>query len=179
MTTTLRTVAIDVVGQYNAAGKHLLNAWRTGAGRVIGGAGERYADAVGISALPFVNEELKARLVGAQEKVTGFLSTRLASDTAFTEKLMDSVAERTTGGIQYVADASQRVNSDIGTSVLNTLQALHLPFAQLSLKVAEKIAEGAGKIEARVAGSDKAESDAAATVRAKPVRRASRAVGKA
>ncbi|PZQ65964.1 MAG: hypothetical protein DI563_24985 [Variovorax paradoxus] len=178
MTTTLRTVAIDVVGQYNAAGKHLLNAWRTGAGRVIGGASTRYADAVGTSQFPFVSEDVKARLLGAQEKVAGFLATRLESDTAFTEKLMDTVAERTAGGIQYVADASQRVNSEIGTSVLNTLQAVHLPFAQISLKVAEKVAEGAGKIEARVAG-DKAESAEATTVRAKPARRAARGTRRA
>lgn len=178
MTTTLRTVAIDVVGQYNAAGKHLLNAWRTGAGRMIGGASTRYVDAVGTSQLPFVSEDVKARLLGAQEKVAGFLATRLASDTAFTEKLMDTVAERTAGGIQYVADASQRVNSEIGTSVLNTLQAVHLPFAQISLKVAEKVAEGAGKIEARVAG-DKAESAEATAVRAKPARRAARSTRRA
>lgn len=173
MTSSLRSVSIDVVGQYNTAGKHLVNAWRVGAGRLIEGSGARYAKAVGASQLPLVSEDVKSRLIGAQQKVTGFLATRLESDTALTERVMDTVAERTTGGIEYVANAAQRLDSNVSASVINAIEALHMPFAQLSLKVAEKVAEGAGKIEARVV-SGKAESEEATTVRAKPVRRSTR-----
>ena len=49
-----------------------------------------------------------------------------------------------------------------------TLHDLHLPFAQLSLKLAGSVTEGAGKLEARVA---QAESEAVSTVPVKAARR--------
>ena len=42
-TTTLNAVAIDVVGQYGLAGKHLVQAYRLGTQRVIDQINERYS----------------------------------------------------------------------------------------------------------------------------------------
>ena len=158
---TLRTVAIDLIGQYNTTGKHLLNAWRLGAGRLI----EAPAAA---PAVPFVNEEIRTNVAGARDKLAAFLIERLEADVALAGKLMDTVAERTTGGIEYVAAAANRVEAEPGASVLRTLHDLHLPFAQLSLKLAGSVAEGAGKLESRVA---QAESEVVTTVPAKAPRR--------
>ena len=137
--TTLRTVAIDLVGQYNATGKHLLNAWRLGAGRLI----EAPAAAPQV---PFVSEGIRTNVAGARDKLATFLTERLEADVALAAKLMDTVAERATGGIDYVASAAGRVEAEPGASVLRTLHDLHLPFAQLSLKLAGSVAEGAGKL---------------------------------
>lgn len=158
---TLRTVAIDLVGQYNIAGKHLLNAWRLGAGRLI----EAPAAA---PAVPFVSEDIRANVAGARDKLAAFLAERLEADAALAGKLLDTVAERTTGGIDHVAAAASRVEAEPGASVLRTLHDLHLPFAQLSLKLAGSLAEGAGKLEARVS---QAESEAVTTVPVKAPRR--------
>lgn len=159
--TTLRTVAIDLVGQYNATGKHLLNAWRLGAGRLI----EAPAAAPQV---PFVSEGIRTNVAGARDKLATFLTERLEADVALAAKLMDTVAERATGGIDYVASAAGRVEAEPGASVLRTLHDLHLPFAQLSLKLAGSVAEGAGKLEARVA---QAESEVVSTVPVKAARR--------
>ncbi|WP_225785521.1 hypothetical protein [Xenophilus sp. Marseille-Q4582] len=169
MSATLRTVAIDLVGQYNAAGKHLLNAWRRGAGRLI----EAPAAA---PQLPFVSEEIRTQVAGARDKFAAFLTERLEADVALAGKLMDTVAQRATGGIDYVAAAASRVESEPGASVLRTLHDLHLPFAQLSLKLAGTVAEGAGKLEARVS---QAESEAVSTVPVKAVRRTRAAAAEA
>ncbi|MFT4267998.1 MAG: hypothetical protein QM586_12390 [Xenophilus sp.] len=146
--TSLHAIAIDVVGQYNAAGKHLLGAWRTGAQRLLDGAAARTP-----AAPAFVGEKIGQQLADAQAKFNGFLAGRLEKDAALAAKVMDIVADRTTGGIQAVADAAQKVKGEPGVSLLNTLRALHLPLAQISLKVADSIATGAGQLEARVAGT--------------------------
>jgi len=171
-TTSLHAIAIDVVGQYNAAGKHLLGAWRTGAQRVLDTAAARTP-----AAPAFVGEKVGQQLADAQTKFNGFLVNRLEQDTALAAQVMDAVADRTTGGIQAVADAAQRVTGEPGVSLLNTLRALHLPLAQISLKVADSIASGAEKLEARVAAGTAESADQPTTVRVKPSR--ARAVEKA
>lgn len=161
---TLRTVAIDLVGQYNATGKHLLNAWRVGAGRLIGAP-------AAAPKLPFVSEEIRTNVAGAREKVTAFLTQRLEADVALAGKLMDTVAERTTGGIEYVAAAASRVEKEPGVTVLRTLHDLNLPFAQFSLKLASSVAEGAGKLEARVTAPQAESDNTVTTVPVKAARR--------
>ncbi|WP_399683147.1 hypothetical protein [Xenophilus sp.] len=162
--TSLHAIAIDVVGQYNAAGKHLLGAYRAGARRLLDGAAAR------TPATPaFVGEKIGQQVAEAQAKFNGFLADRLDKDTALAAQVMDIVADRTTGGIQAVADAAQRVTVEPGVSLLNTLRALHLPLAQISLKVADSIATGAEQLAARVAATAES-ADGATTVRVKSQR---------
>lgn len=161
---TLRDLATDLVGQYNNTGKHLLNAWRAGARRLV------QAPAAPVQ-LPLVSEQVRSRLAGTREKVAGFLSERVAADTALAERLMDRVAERSTSGIDAVAKAAARVSSEPGASALRVLHDLHLPLAQLSLKLAGTFAEGASKLEARVAQAESAEAEAVSTAPVKATRR--------
>ncbi|MDA7418904.1 hypothetical protein PGB34_21250 [Xenophilus arseniciresistens] len=161
---SLRHVAIDLVTQYNATGKHLLNAWRAGAERLI------QAPAAPVQ-LPLVSEQVQTQVAGTRDKVAGFLSQRLASDTALAARLMDNVAERSTRGIEAVAAATDRVSSEPGVSALRLLHDLHLPLAQLSLKLAGSIAEGAAKLEARLAQAESEAADAVSTVPVKATRR--------
>lgn len=159
----LHRVSIDLIDQYNTTGKHLLAAWREGASRLI--------DApAAVPAVPFVSENIRANVAGARDKVASFLHGRVEADTALAERVMDRVAERATGGIDYVAGAAGRVQGEPGASVLRTLHDLHLPLAQLSLKLATTVAEGAGKLQARVAGAQ-AESTTERPSAAKAARR--------
>ena len=169
-TSTLSSVAVHVVGQYNEAGKHLVGAYRSGALRAIGavnGVATRYNEFLGKRELPLMSEQIKSGLVTAQEKVTGFLSERLARDTDFVAKAMDTVAERTTGGIQYLANAASRVESELGKSAITALSAVHMPAATISKLVADKVAEGARQIEVRVAGEQADAAEVVTTVKAK------------
>jgi hypothetical protein len=176
--TTLASAAIHVVGQYNDAGKTLVGAYRTGVHRLLGGAASRYSNFLGSRQIPLVSEQIKANLIGAQEKVNGFLANRLDIDTSRIVSVMDRVAAGTTSGIETVAGRVARVESPVATSVLNTLNAINQPIATVSVQIADRIAAGAKQIETRVAGVDGDIAKPVRTVKAKvaaakkPVRRA-------
>ncbi|MBT2321578.1 hypothetical protein J7E62_04295 [Variovorax paradoxus] len=177
-TQTISTAAIHVVGQYNEAGKTLVSAWRTGVHRLLNGAASRSSAFLGNRQLPLLNDSIKTQLIGAQEKVNGFLANRLDIDTSRVVSVMDRVAAGTTSGIESVANATARVGSPLGNSVLGTLGSLHMPIANVSVQIADKIAAGAKQIESRVAG----ETAPAKTVKAKAkpvVRRTVRSARKA
>ena len=163
-TQTISAAAIHVIGQYNEAGKTLVGAYRTGARRLLDGAASRTSELLGARQLPLVNEQLKARLIGAQEKVNGFLANRLDIDTGRVVAVMDRVAGTTTGGIASFANVAARVESPLGTSVLQAVGTLNQPFAAVSVQIADRIAAAAKKIEGRVAG----EAEEATTVQDKP-----------
>lgn len=174
-TQTITSVALHVVGQHNAANKHLVQAWRTGAHRAIasvGGAASRVESFFGERKLPMVNEELKAGIARAHGTVTGFLVSRLDSDTERLVGLMDSVAERAASGIQSISDVAARAESAFNIKASEPLRALNMPMAQIASQIADKLAQGAKQIEVRVAG-DSAEQSVS-TVAAKPVRRVAR-----
>ncbi|KIQ35598.1 hypothetical protein RT97_04600 [Variovorax paradoxus] len=176
--TTLASAAIHVVGQYNDAGKTLVGAYRTGVHRLLGGAASRYSNFLGNRQIPLVSEQIKANLIGAQEKVNGFLANRLDIDTSRIVSVMDRVAAGTTSGIETVAGRVARVESPVATSVLNTLNAINQPIATVSVQIADRIAAGAKQLETRVAGVDGDIAKPVRTVKAKaavakkPVRRA-------
>ena len=174
--TTLASAAVHVVGQYNDAGKTLVGAYRAGVHRLLGGAASRYSNFLGSRQIPLVSEQVKANLIGAQEKVNGFLANRLDIDTGRIVSVMDRVAAGTTSGIESVAKVAARVESPLGSSVLNTLGSVHMPIANVSVQIADKIAAGAKQIESRVAG-DTSAAQVVKTVKAKAkpvVRRAVR-----
>ena len=151
-TATLSSAAVHVVGQYNEAGKTLVGAYRAGVHRLLNGAASRYSDFLGQRQLPLLNDGIKGRLIGAQEKINGFLANRLDIDTARIVSVMERVAVGTTSGIESVAQAAARVESPLATSVLNTLGTVHRPIATVSVQIADRIAAGARQIEGRVAG---------------------------
>jgi len=180
-TQNISSAAVHVIGQYNDAGKSLVGAYRTGAQRLLNGAASRTSALLGARQLPLVSEGLKTRLIGAQEKVNTFLAQRLDIDTGRIVGVMDRIAGTTTSGIESVASAAGRIESPLGTSVLQALGNLHQPIAAVSVQIADRIVAGARQIESRVAGA----ADEAApikTVKAKArtaVRRPVRAARKA
>ena len=169
-TQNISSAALHVVGQYNEAGKTLVGAYRTGVQRLLDGAAARTGAFLGERQLPPVGE-----------KVNGFLAHRLDVDTGRVVAVMDRVAAGTSSGIASVANAAGRIESPLGTSVLQALGSLHQPFAAVSVQIAGRIAAGARQIESRGAGTT-AEAAPVKTVRAKAkpaVRRTVRTARKA
>ena len=176
-TPTITSVALHVVGQYNQANKHLVQAYRASARRAIdsvGDAASRVNAFFGERELPLVNEELKAGIVNAHQTVTGFLVNRLDTDTERLVGVMDSIAERAASGIQSVADVAARAETAFNIKASEPLRALNLPAAAIASQIADKLVEGAKAIEVRAAGSDVADSQSVTTVVAKPARRVTR-----
>lgn len=171
---TLTSVALHVVGQYNAANKHLVQAYRVGALRAIGSVGNAAARVEGFMGerkLPKINDELKAGIVQAHGTVKSFLATRIERDTDRIVGALDTVAQRTASGIESVADVAHRAEAAFNVNASESLRALNMPIAQIASQLADKVVEGAKQIEVRLAG-DAVES--VSTVVAKPARRAAR-----
>ena len=64
------------------------------------------------------------------------------------------------------ANAAARIESPLGSSVLQALGTLNQPIATVSVQIADRIAAGAKQIESRVAGSTE-EATPVKTVKAK------------
>ncbi|MFT4103037.1 MAG: hypothetical protein QM674_18785 [Burkholderiaceae bacterium] len=153
-TQELSSIALRVVGQYQEAGRSLVNAYRNGAQRVI--------------------DRGVAPLEGKSHKVSEFLSSRLKTDTDRVASLIDSLASVQTRGIEGLASSVTKVEQTGAVAILDMFAKLQLPQAKFSEQIAVKVAEGAKSIEARSQKDASADVKADAEAEAKPARRAAR-----
>lgn len=173
---TIGSVALNVIGHYNVAGKHLAHAYRSGVERAIGSAGSRYSTFVQNRSIPLVNDEVKANLIAAQHVLAGFMVKRLQAGSDRAVQAMDSLANRTSSGIGSVTGATARIETafDVSSSTVDNVRALNMPVAHIALQLAEKIAEGAKAIDARVNVVEDGNITAVAKAAVKPARRTAR-----
>jgi len=153
-TQTFTSVAINVVGQYNQAGKQLVRAYRVGTERAVRGVNERFADVVNARSLPLVNGAVKSSLIDAQQHLTGFVATGLDLGSNGADLTIDRVARGVKGGIERVSDVTAGIESALNTSALDTVAILALPVAHVSLELASQLAQGSKRLSDRVAGND-------------------------
>jgi hypothetical protein len=153
-TQTLSTVAMNVVDQYNLAGKHLVRAYRAGTERAVGAVNERFASAVQARSLPLVNELVKASVIDAQQQVAGIVAFGLGMGANGADLTIDQVSRRVANGIERLTNATTRVESVIGATTLDKVGVLALPVAYVSLEIANAVAEGTKRLSDRVAGEE-------------------------
>jgi len=173
-TQTFTSVAINVVGQYNQAGKQLVRAYRVGAERAVHGVNERFASAVNARSLPLVNHAVKASLIDAQQLLSGFVATGLDLGSNGADLTIDRVARGVKGGIERISDTTAGIESALNTSALNTVGILALPMAHVSLELANKLAQGSKRLSDRVAGDGEVVSAASPKAAKKRVQRKAR-----
>ena len=169
---SLATVATHVVDQYSAAGKTLNQAYRATVERVLGNAKSRLITALEARSLPLVNDQVKSDLVNAQDVLSGFMLKGVQTAYDRADQAIDAIATRANSGIQSVDSTIARVESAFKIGNLDAVRALCAPAATLASQVADKIAEGAKALEARI-GSVVEQGTEVAVV-AKPARRAVR-----
>ena len=165
-TQTLSAIAIDVVDQYHAAGKHLVHAYRAGTERAVGAVNERFATAVNTRALPLVTAPVKASVIEAQRQVADFVAFGLGLGANGADITIDQVSRRVASGIERVSSATTKVESVIGANAFDKVGVLALPVARVSLEVANAVAAGTKRLSERVAGEPE--------VVAAPVKKAAR-----
>jgi len=95
--------------------------------------------------------------------------------------LLDRVASDSSKGIEALAERAAQVELPGISTLLDAITASQLPLAQVSAKIADTLADGAKKIEARVsAAADSADTaeveDAVAVAPRKSTRAARKAV---
>jgi len=78
-TQSLSAVASHIVGQYSQASKHMVDAYRHGAQRLVIGANTRYVTFLKSGAVPLVNDDVKTRIFKVQTQITSL--SRTASTT--------------------------------------------------------------------------------------------------
>ena len=149
-TLTLSTVAIDIVGQYHLAGQHLARAYQTGVQRAAGALTERFATALQSRELPLVNDSVKTSLIVAQKHITDLVAEGLRNSSAAVSTLNDRIADGVKVGIERMAGTAARVDAALERDDARTLNVLALPSAQLSLSVANAVADGAKRIGERL-----------------------------
>ncbi len=162
---TLNTVAIDVVGQYGLAGKHVVNAYRLGTQRVVAQLNERYTSMLESPSLPMVSESIRASMLSAHQQLSGFFVGGVNRATEQADLAIDRITDGTTQGIKRLGGMGERLESVVGTPVVDTMTKINMPAAQLSLQIAGQVVEGTKRLVERVALVEEAVSatvDAAA-----------------
>lgn len=168
-TQTLTSVALDVVGQYNQAGKQLVRAYRAGTERAVGAVNERFASTVNARSLPLVTDSVKHSLIQAQQQVAGVVSLGLSVSANGADIAIDQVALRVNNGIERLSNTTARVENAFGTSALNKVGAFAMPVACVSLELANAVAQGSKRLSERVAGEEEVIAGAPAKKAAKKV----------
>ena len=169
---TLANTAIHTAECYNAAGKTLAGAYRTGVQRVLSRASERYSGYMAQSKLPGLNDDMRAKLVEGQQKFHDFLIQRADANTERLNSAMDRVAAANTNGITAVAERLGRIEQPVVQAFVKGITDLQLPMAKLSANVADKVVAGAKRIEERVNGTAADVVEAAEAAKARPARAA-------
>lgn len=152
-TQTLSSVASHIVGQYSQASRHVVEAYRHGARRLVIGANARYVNLLKSGALPLVTDDVKARLFKVQTQLTGLVEEGIDSGSDRAEQAIAFVAGGVNGGIQRIAAAAGRVEEAFDTQAISKVGTVAiLPVARVSLTLATRAAEGTKRLSARVAG---------------------------
>ena len=159
---SINTTAIEVVGQYHQAAQTLVDAYRAGTERVVGGLGERYIKLVNDTKLP-VSDNAKEKLVNAEERAAGFVIGSVTRACERAQAAIERAANGASNGISFIDEKTTWAND---MAVLNALRPVHLRAATLSLKLAEQVAKGASLLSERVYGGEGATEEAPVKKRA-------------
>ena len=171
---SLANTANHVVAQYSAAGKTLNQAYRATVERVLGDAKTRFASVLEARSIPMVNEQIKSELVNAQELLAGYMLKGVQAAYNRADQAIDAISTRAASGIESVESAVARVESSIKLANFDAVRTLNAPIASLATQIADKVAEGAKAVEARMAVAAEEMAEVAVAVDAKPARRAVR-----
>jgi hypothetical protein len=151
-TQNLSSVAFDVVGQYNQAGKQLVRAYRVGSDRAVDAVNARFESAVNARPLALVSDTIKANLIGAEKKLTGVVSRGVNLGANGAEFTINQAARVANGSIERMVNVGERVESVIGATAVQRVNTLALPAATMSLQIANFVAQSSKFLSERVTG---------------------------
>lgn len=176
---TLNAVAIDVVGQYGLAGKHLVNAYRLGTQRVVAQINERYTSMIESPALPMVDASIRSSILAAHQQLTGFFVGGVVKATEQADLAIDRVTDSTAQGIKRLGGVGERLEAMIGQPVVETVTKVNMPAAKLSLQIAGQVVEGTKRLVERVAAVEEAVAETVEAATSEVKSRTKRASAKA
>ncbi len=160
---SIHAVAIDVVGQYGLAGKHLVNAYRLGTQRIVAQVNDRYTSMIASPSLPMVDESIRSSILSAHQQLTGFFVGGVVRATEQADLAIDKITDGTTEGIKRLGGVGERFEAMVGAPVVDTMTKINMPAAQLSLQIAGQVVEGTKRLVERVAVVEEAVAATVAT----------------
>ena len=172
---TLNAVAIDVVGHYGLAGKHLVNAYRLGTQRAVEQINERYSSMIQSPSLPMFDSSIRDSILSAHHQLTGFFVGGMVRATEQADLAIDRMTDTTTQGIKRLGGMGERLEAVVGTPVVETMTKMNMPAAQLSLQIAGQVVEGTKRLVERVTAVEDAVAATVDAATAEPKARAKRA----
>ncbi|HEU5294371.1 MAG TPA: hypothetical protein VFU71_06255, partial [Burkholderiaceae bacterium] len=149
-TPNLNTIAIDVVGHYGQTAKNLLATYRAGTERAVNALSAGYEQLVEKQPLPWISSEIKANLVGSQQRVARLVVDSVARIAERATSAVDSVSGRTVQGIEAFGQQTAWAQDMM---VVGAIRKINLPVAKLSLQIAGRVDDASHRLSQRVAGS--------------------------
>ena len=145
---TLHGFAIDVLENQRRAGKSLLSAVSRGYARAYGRIDKAWAQGLGSGLASGLNESLRDGLIGAEKRISTVAVNGVASIAGYFEQQLDKAYDGATRGLR--SDTAHRLYD---TRAYGALSKASLPVAQLSLRIASGVADGAERLADRLAVS--------------------------
>ena len=175
-TANLNTIAIDVVGHYGRTAKNLLATYRAGTERAVKALSAGYESLVEKQPLPWISSEIKANLVGSQQRVARLVVDSVARIAERASSAVDSVSGRTVQGIEAFGQQTAWAHD---TMVVGAIRKINLPVARLSLRIAGRVDEASKRLSRRVAGRGAAQARAHAAQATRGAKKAVKRVRRA
>jgi len=175
-TANLNTIAIDVVGHYGQTAKNLLATYRAGTERAVNALSTGYEQLVEKQPLPWINSEVKANLVGSQQRAARLVVDSVARVAERAAGAVDNVAGRTVQGLEAFDQQTAWAHDMM---VVGAFRKVNLPLAKLSLRIAGRVDAASKRLSQRVAGTTVAKATRATKAAKAGVKRARRAVRQA
>ena len=178
MSKSLSTVATAVIESYGNTAINLINAYRVGGERVIGFVDQRFEAAVNVGAAP-LSQELRANLIGAEKRVSGYYVKGLQIGTDRAESVVGSAVDLANKGVDRIAANAERFDQATKIGALDMINRVALPAAEAVSQVVVRIEEGSSQLAKKVAGKPavvKAAAKKAKTVKKAVAKTAKKAV---
>ena len=162
-----------MVESYNTAAKTLATAYCKGVQGALARAAARRS-ALRADKPSMLSEQAREQWLQTSVKWNDMVQQRLQAGTQSAITVMDRVAVAATSGIDAATQRAVMIDSPAVRQFVNGVVSLQLPVAELSAKLADKVAAGAQRLEERaeafVAKVEQAQADVVDVV-AKPAKR--------
>ena len=149
----LSTVATDVIAAYGITATNVINTYRFGGERVVGFVDQRFAAVVNRGGAAF-RKDLRSNLIDSQQRISSYCVKGVHYGTDQAETAVGVAVDLATKGVSLVASNAEKLERAANVSVLDKLNRVAMPAADLVVKVAERIEEGSSELVKRVSGKD-------------------------
>jgi hypothetical protein len=152
---SLSSVVLEILENNLKTGKSVIESYRKGGQKLASKIESGWVTVVdkGASRL---DKKIRTRLVDGGQKVTNFVSDRVAgvSDTA--GSALDKVYDRAAKAVETVSSRVEGVNNEYASKYFDYVGKVTLPGAKLALNLSNRLANGVDTIYGKAAAKPKA-----------------------